>query len=80
MDGKDHRRKLSYSWSWKRYILPLHKTFQRVIFVLIILSLLFIFYYLFKSVEETWKAMRNPFSVLANYRNIPNSSIAAAKT
>jgi hypothetical protein len=73
MNNNEYRR--NYSWSWKRYILPLHKTLQRVVFLFFMLSVMFVFYYLYKNHELAWQSMKNRIVIPARfYQNFHNTS------
>ena len=74
--NKEYRR--SYAWSWKRYVLPLHKTFQRVVVLFLVLGVLFVFYYLYKNHELAWQSMKNRMIVhaeLFTYRNTSSNNV-----
>lgn len=71
MPNKEYGK--NYAWSWKRYILPLHKTLQRVVVVFFMLSIMFVVYYLYKNHELAWKSMKNRIPVRL-YRNFEQNS------
>jgi hypothetical protein len=76
MNNNEYRR--NYSWSWKRYILPLHKTLQRVVVLFFMVSVMFVFYYLYKNHELAWQSMKSRIAIPARlYQNFQNTSHVA---